>query len=151
MEAFHILTLYPQGLSKLANILFTKSLQKRFDAEGVPAIAISLHPGGVKTGRQYLPLNRIPPDYVTGGAIDYLTTNGINLDLLQGALEPIDGAITSLFAATSVEVSQEKEKYGGAYLEPFRQVVQPSEDARDEILAEQLWVTSEKAVVTAHI
>jgi hypothetical protein len=41
----------PQGLSKLANILFTKEIQKRFDAEGIPAISISLHPGGVLTGK----------------------------------------------------------------------------------------------------
>jgi hypothetical protein len=43
------------GLGKLANILFTKELQKRFNAEGVPAISISLHPGEVKTGEAHSP------------------------------------------------------------------------------------------------
>lgn len=38
------------GLSKLANLLFAKQLQNIFDAEGINAISISLHPGGVKTG-----------------------------------------------------------------------------------------------------
>jgi hypothetical protein len=42
----------PIGLSKLANILFAKQLQKIFDVEGIQGISISLHPGGVKTSKQ---------------------------------------------------------------------------------------------------
>lgn len=40
---------FPAGLSKLANILFTKQLQKKLDAEGIQAVAISLHPGSIRT------------------------------------------------------------------------------------------------------
>lgn len=42
------------GLSKLANVLFAKELQKRFDAEKIPAIAVSLHPGVIGTGAIFL-------------------------------------------------------------------------------------------------
>ena len=43
------------GLSKLANILFTTELQRRLDAENVPALSITLHPGGVSTGEPNIP------------------------------------------------------------------------------------------------
>lgn len=39
--------------SKLANILWTKQLQERYDAKNIPIICISLHPGGVHTGKQF--------------------------------------------------------------------------------------------------
>lgn len=35
----------------MANILFAKELQRRFDEEGIPAIAVSLHPGDIATGK----------------------------------------------------------------------------------------------------
>jgi NAD(P)-dependent dehydrogenase (short-subunit alcohol dehydrogenase family) len=37
------------GTSKLANILFTKELQKRADASGKRITAVALHPGAVRT------------------------------------------------------------------------------------------------------
>jgi hypothetical protein len=39
-----------KGLSKLANILFARQLQRTFDAEGIDAISMALHPGLIKTG-----------------------------------------------------------------------------------------------------
>lgn len=38
------------GLPKLANIIHAKELQKRFDALGVPILALSIEPGSVRTG-----------------------------------------------------------------------------------------------------
>lgn len=42
--------LFRYGLSKLANGVFTAELQRRLDKEDIPAISITLHPGGVLTG-----------------------------------------------------------------------------------------------------
>jgi len=117
------------GYSKLANILFAKQLQKKFDAEGVQAISVSLHPGGVKTS----------------GAIQFV---GDKLHLLDGTLTPLQGAVTPLFAAAAPEVWTEKEKFAGQYLMPFGvpSSADASADSKNPALAEELWVTSEKVV-----
>jgi len=39
------------AMSKLANLLFAKHLQKVFDTEGVRGIGISLNPGDVRTSK----------------------------------------------------------------------------------------------------
>jgi len=65
--------------------------------------------------------------------------------MLDNSLSPLDGAMTSLFAATHPEVWKEKERFKWAYLMPFG-VVESSEDARDVGLAEELWGTSESVV-----
>jgi len=115
------------GLSKLANVLFAKELQRRFDAENVQAISITLHPGGV----------------ATDGAHKFV---GDNKHLLEGAMTPEQGALTPLFAATKPEIWTEKDKYAGAYLMPYG-VIQPvSETAQDPELAKQLWSTSELVI-----
>lgn len=45
------------GLSKLANVLFANELQRRFDAEDLSALALSVHPGTVSTSKY----KTIPP------------------------------------------------------------------------------------------
>ncbi len=40
------------GASKLANLLFTRELQRRFDSAGASALALSAHPGLTRTERQ---------------------------------------------------------------------------------------------------
>jgi hypothetical protein len=37
--------------TKLANVLWTNELQRRFDAEKIPITAMSVHPGNVMSGR----------------------------------------------------------------------------------------------------
>ena len=52
----------------------------------------------------------------------------------------------ALFAATSPKVLNDRKAYGGAYLMPFGKIETPSEDARNEKLAKELWNTSERVV-----
>ena len=65
---------------------------------------------------------------------------------LDESLSPAEGALTSLFAATSPKVWGERETYGGAYLVPFSKLEAPSENAQNAELAEELWATSEQVV-----
>lgn len=57
---------------------------------------------------------------------------------------PLDGARTSLFAATHPDVKSNRELYGGAYLVPFGKIGSVSPEAKDVQLAENLWRTSEE-------
>ena len=65
------------------------------------------------------------------------------MDRLKGALTPHQGALTSLFAATSPKIWASKNEYEGAYLVPFGKLETPSENAQNAELAKQLWKTSE--------
>jgi hypothetical protein len=78
------------------------------------------------------------------GAIKFVGQE--NLARLDESLSPPEGALTSLFVATSPKVWSEKEMYGGAYLVPFGKLETPSENAQNEALAAELWATSEQVV-----
>lgn len=112
--------------SKLANILYAQELQKKLDAAGIAAVALSLDPGNVCTDG---------------------SKRTIGEEMAKTLpFQPIDGATTSLFAATAPEVRAEKDKYGGAYLVPFGQIASGSAMAQDEVLAKKLWDLSESVV-----
>ncbi|KZO91910.1 NAD-P-binding protein [Calocera viscosa TUFC12733] len=115
--------------SKLANVLFAKELQRRLDAQGIPALSMSLSPGSVSTagskravGLFYYPLS----------ALFFLT--------------PLQGALTSLFAATSPQVLEDRDKYRGAYLVPYGKLAKVSDKAADAAMAGRLWELSEQAM-----
>ncbi|KAG5809205.1 hypothetical protein H9Q74_013954 [Fusarium xylarioides] len=114
------------GYSKLASILHTKELQRRFDQEGVDILALSVHPGGV----------------ATSGAAGYLS--GRDNDIFRSNLSPFEGAITPLFAAAHPEPAQQRDKYAGSFIMPFGGLKELTEDANNAELAKQLWTTSEK-------
>ncbi|KAG8982499.1 hypothetical protein FRB93_008017 [Tulasnella sp. JGI-2019a] len=124
------------GTTKLANVLFTKQLQKLFDAEGVDALSIAIHPGSVGTDgfKKAMTLFWF-------GRVIYNT-----VFFFSPPLSPAEGAYTSLFASTSLAISAEKRKYAGAYLVPFGEISQPSKEAQDPIAAQDLWETSERVV-----
>ncbi|TFY79514.1 hypothetical protein EWM64_g4498 [Hericium alpestre] len=113
------------------NVLFTKELQRQLDEEGVPITAISLHPGSVAT---------------EGATTKPNTPWFINFYMKSFATPPLDGAFTTLFAATDAHVAAERDKYKGGYLVPFGQLKEPSVPARDPKLACTLWETSERVV-----
>ncbi|KAF5633938.1 sugar transporter STL1 [Fusarium tjaetaba] len=114
------------GYSKLASILHTKELQRRFDQQGIDILALSVHPGGV----------------ATNGAAGYL--GGRDNDIFRSNLSPFEGAITPLFAAAHPEPARQRDKYAGSFIMPFGGLKEPTEDANNVELAKQLWTTSEK-------
>jgi len=57
---------------------------------------------------------------------------------------PDKGAYTSVFAAASEEVGKQRDKYKGVYLMPVGKVSKPTDIARDEELAKELWEAVEK-------
>ncbi|KAG9046982.1 hypothetical protein FS837_003272 [Tulasnella sp. UAMH 9824] len=120
------------AITKLANVLFTRELQSRLDAERVPITCISIHPGVVSTEG--------PRNAVKTGIFAYL----IKLFLATFGLTPLQGAYTTLFAATSPKIKAEPEKYRGSYVQPFNRLAEVSAYAKDKQLAEDLWACSEE-------
>lgn len=121
--------------SKLANILFTKALQKRLNARNVPILALALNPGLVCTDGVLNDVRSQPP------IISHIFTMVIRA--LWAA--PSRGALTSIFAATAPVVRDQPQLYGGAYLQPPGKLGRPpNADARSLELAEELWDTTER-------
>jgi NAD(P)-dependent dehydrogenase (short-subunit alcohol dehydrogenase family) len=115
------------GQSKLANLLFARELQRRFDAAGIAALSVAAHPGSTRTNlQQYSSLLR----------------NFVRV-LSQ---EPPQGALPTLRAATDPGVR------GGEYYGPSRifGTIGPPERARssaraqDAAVARRLWEVSEQ-------
>jgi len=119
-----------QGYSKLANILYAFELQRRLIAAGSPITVICIHPGRVDT------VSHKPP-------LSYFKYLLLPLIYLL-SYKPDQGAYTSVFAAASEEVSKQRDKYKGAYLVPMGKIADPTDFARDEELAKELWSSVEK-------
>ncbi len=115
------------GLSKLANLLFTYELQRRFEAAGVDAIAVAAHPGWTATNLQ----------------AHTWFFRMLNPLLAQS---PEMGALPTLFAATAQEV-QGSDYYGpdGWQENKGYPAKVPSNDrSHDTAVAVKLWTVSEK-------
>ena len=112
------------GRSKLANILFTRTLARRLD----PAIvtAACLHPGVIATD--------------IGNRAGRFS--GLGWRLIRPFLAgPEKGAETSIFLATTADPAP----FHGAYL-INRAIARPSSAARDDHLGEALWLESAQLV-----
>ncbi|KAF2798650.1 short-chain dehydrogenase [Melanomma pulvis-pyrius CBS 109.77] len=116
------------GYAKLANVLFAKELQRRLDAQGVPILSLSVHPGAVGTN----------------GAAAFL--GGRDTEIFKQSISPADGGITPLFAAAHPEPREQVERYKGGFVMPWGGLKEPSALARDERNAKQLWETSERVL-----
>ncbi len=112
------------GQSKLANILFAASLARRL---GNGATSNSLHPGVIRTnlGRHMNPIVSV--------------ALGLFMRPMSKSVE--QGAATSCYVA----VRPELEGITGQYFSDCA-VATPTRQARDEALAERLWVESERLV-----
>ncbi|KAK7053761.1 NAD-binding protein [Favolaschia claudopus] len=122
------------GLSKLANILHIKELQKRLIAESVPITCIAVHPGPVKTV----------------GADGFLAGIPYFGGILKKYIGPLvfkpwrHGAMPVAFAAAGKEVLAQRESHRGVYIVPVASVAQPSSYALDERLQKECYETTEQ-------
>lgn len=144
------------GRTKLANVLYTKELQRRLDEESVPIIVISLHPGTVNTGKSF-PCQKYPFFYVphapsTDGNQSFAKKKGGVIGAVYGwwanhfFAVPDAGALNSVFAAVAPTVRSNPEKYKGSFLQPTGVISTPSKDALSVDLARELWGTTESVL-----
>jgi NAD(P)-dependent dehydrogenase (short-subunit alcohol dehydrogenase family) len=115
------------GRSKLANILFTRTLAKRLAGSNVTANC--LHPGLIATGiGQTNALARVVWKLVV---------------MVRGGISVAEGARTSLYLATSPEVEGLS---GGYYLRCRLAELQTRAEAVSDAVGERLWKVSEELV-----
>jgi NAD(P)-dependent dehydrogenase (short-subunit alcohol dehydrogenase family) len=113
--------------SKLANLLFTYELQRRFEDSGVDTIAVAAHPGWTATNLQ----------------AHWRMVRILNLFIAQ---KPRMGALPVLYAATAPDVN------GGDYCGPkgwgelrgYPIKVRSSDRSYDTAIASKLWAVSEE-------
>lgn len=113
------------GDSKLANLLFVRSLQERFDKDAISAISVATHPGLSATERQQ--------------------TIGIGGWLTKVLAQPVwKGALPALKAATDLGVKP-LDYYGPKYgMCGYPKLTQMHPKALDKKLADKLWKVSEQ-------
>ena len=126
---------YLYNRTKLAQILVTRALVRRLE-KGQLGSGISqgpwinaTHPGGVKTDQPQQ-------------AIDaYGSATKIAVALMSPFMaDPIDeGCRPALFAATADAIVEDKVQ--GQYIVPDRKISEPSSQAKEDALGEQLWKT----------
>jgi NAD(P)-dependent dehydrogenase (short-subunit alcohol dehydrogenase family) len=127
MSARNYRVMRTYGRSKLANILFTRTLAKRLAATNVTTNC--LHPGLIATGiGQTHPLARLAWKLIV---------------LLRGGITVEEGAKTSLYLATSPEV----EGLSGGYYAKCRPAqLQTRAEAVSDAVGERLWQVSAELV-----
>ncbi|KAI8804793.1 hypothetical protein BJ742DRAFT_427083 [Cladochytrium replicatum] len=131
------------GASKLANILFTKSLAERFEGKKVWVNVI--HPGIVNTELLRGLDATYEQDSSWGSRVVgpvYKAARKLAANLL---LSPEKGALTSLYAATSPEI--EAKDFRGQYFVPFgkhESTLSAFSESKD--LRDKLWAFSEKLI-----
>ncbi|KAJ3122125.1 hypothetical protein HK098_003104 [Nowakowskiella sp. JEL0407] len=127
------------GQSKLANVLFTKSLAEKLAGKQVFVNAI--HPGRVNTE-----LVRGPEANAAKNPSIFMNFLMLIKPLFQSMLTvtPEEGALTQLYAATSPEIVEKN--YRGEYFIPYGKLGKPNvEYTNDKELRDRLWEFSEKA------
>jgi len=126
---------YLYNRTKLAQILFARELVKRVkdgqfgqitQQHGLPWINAT-HPGAVATDQ---PL-QAEEAYGTLGKVGHTLIRPFMADPIK------QGCKSALFAATSPDIA--KETINAAYIIPDRKVTEPTDKAKDEKLAQNLW------------
>jgi NAD(P)-dependent dehydrogenase (short-subunit alcohol dehydrogenase family) len=124
------------GASKLANILFTQELTKRYGSQGIYANAV--HPGVVRT--------ELLRGFLGDGRIGQVLLSIVNLITMPLFLSPQRGALTSLYCAASPEI--EDKALNGQYFYPIAKHYPEglSSYAKNEELGRKLWDFSEEYI-----
>jgi NAD(P)-dependent dehydrogenase (short-subunit alcohol dehydrogenase family) len=117
------------GKSKLANIYFARELARRLEGTGVTSN--SLHPGFVRS------------EFGRGGDLGTLYGFGIKYLAAPFAISPENGALTTIYLASSPDVEGAT---GGYYVKRRRSL--PSKVAQDDDAARRLWEVSEQLVAS---
>lgn len=125
--------------SKLANVLFSKELDRRFKEAKVPATAVSCHPGGVDTDlARWVSTNNDDPSVVKNLRAENQVMNTI-ISFVTRSVQL--GANTQVYLAA--EPDSGYGKYGGEYFDNMSPgLLNPV--ANDNELARRLWDESEK-------
>jgi NAD(P)-dependent dehydrogenase (short-subunit alcohol dehydrogenase family) len=110
------------GRAKLMDILFTKELNRRYDAQGIAAVAF--HPGVVRTS--------FSSEFRGGWSFVYTTF------LKHLLISPAEGADTLVWLATS---EPRKDWKAGEYYVK-RKIARSSQQSQDPKLAHDLWKKS---------
>ena len=137
------------GVSKAANILFASELQRRFDAAGLKASAVSLHPGGVATdlGR-YLIQSVEAAEAGVPLEQSYNEMNPLQRAALKGLSKVVltveKGANTQVYLAAAADsASGDLASDGGLYFDAMA-VSNPADYVKDKDTARRLWELSER-------
>jgi len=120
--------------SKLAAILLVKQLAKRkLVPAGNKVLAIAVHPGAVATDQQ----DGLEESY------------GMMGTLIKHAVRPFmkspeQGCESSIWAATSTDITKAEGYQGEYFTEPFGKPGSETSQAQDEILGDNFWKLCEK-------
>lgn len=125
--------------SKLANVLFSKELDRRFKEAKVSASAVSCHPGGVDTDlARWVSTNNDDPSIVKKLRAESPVMNTL-ISFVTRSVQL--GANTQVYLAA--EADDKYGKYGGEYFDNMAPgLLNPI--ANDNELAKRLWDESEK-------
>jgi NAD(P)-dependent dehydrogenase (short-subunit alcohol dehydrogenase family) len=118
------------GRSKLANLLFTYELERRFDKYGLDAMAVAAHPGISNTNLA---------DHIPGVKILKPILGGILQSAAMGALPIIRAAVDTDANGGQYYGPDGKNERGG-----FPVVVSSSEASHNQADAQKLWEVSEE-------
>jgi len=130
------------GMSKLANVLYVKQLQKNLSEEDSSIIVLAVHPGAVNSASN-TNLEISTSNNIALGSFNVIVRLLIRT-LTSFFASTTKGSYTSVFAAASPEVKEKAEQYKGAYLLPVAKIGKLSEDGEKEELAKELWETTER-------
>ncbi len=128
------------GESKLANILFTKELQRRCEREQLPIISVSLHPGNI-VGTNLMRDVNLSAWWVMS---THMFTKYGAFGALTQSKSVAEGAATTVVAALANDIQP------GEYYKDCNVSAEVHPRINDEALAAKLWTVSEEIVKTVN-